>query len=158
MTSTEAVVDAVCATVRHFGRTADVTHDIGADRVSRRTDAPFTAVTDPDGSLPHEAYVEVAGSPELEITVYPDGDAAITVDGVEFRDVPAEQAPAFVRALHDGSARLRGRRFPPGEWLVVPLPDGTVHRELVLLLSLTPYLAGLARLTGRERPTPGTSG
>ncbi|MGD9485510.1 hypothetical protein WDH52_20050 [Streptomyces sp. TRM70308] len=152
--STEAVVVAVREVARAYGRAEDlrVTHDIGADQVSRRTQAPFGTATDPDGSLPHEAFVEIPGRPEVELTVYPDGDAVFVVDGVEFRDVPSAQAPAFLRALYDGSARLHGKRFPPGEWLVVPLPDGTRYRELVPLLALTPWLRG------RARPRRGTSG
>lgn len=152
--STESVVGAVCAVAREYGHgeRLRVTHDIGADQVSRRTQAPFGSATDPGGSLPHEGFVEIASTPAVEVTVYPDGDAAIDVDGVEFRDVPREQAPAFLRAVYDGSAYVHRKVFPPQLWLVVPLPDGTAHRELVLPLVTTPWLRG------RARPTPGTSG
>lgn len=155
--STEAVVLAVREVAAAHGHGVRVSHDIGADRVSRRTDAPIGAVTDPDGSLPHEAFLETATEPRLEVTVYPDGDAVIVVEGVEFHDVPADDVPAFVRCVYDGAAHVTGgcpsgvRRLPPlrwlaaTRWLVVPLPHGPVHREPVLPLCGTRWLTARTR-------------
>lgn len=145
MTSTESVVTAVRAVAAEYGHEARVTHDIGADQVSRRTAAPMGTAVDPDGSLPHEAFLEIATAPRLELTVYPDGDAAAVVEGVEFPDLAAEEVPAFVRALYEGGAHVRGRRFPPGRWLVVPVPGGREHREPVLFPLLSPWLSSRVR-------------
>ncbi|URM92853.1 hypothetical protein LUW75_16095 [Streptomyces sp. MRC013] len=75
----------------------------------------------------------------------PEGDALITVEGVEFPDVPRDSTPAFPQAVLDGRARVTGRFLPPGQWLVVPLPGGDTHREPVPLPTLTPRLARAAR-------------
>lgn len=67
------------------------------------------------------------------------------MEGVDFPDVPRDSAPDFLRAVLDGRARVTGRFFPPGQWLVVPLPGGETHRELIPLPTLTPWLARAAR-------------
>ncbi|MEU2072921.1 hypothetical protein [Streptomyces sp. NPDC013489] len=138
--STEAAVVAIRELAREFHLEMTVTDDIGADRTSRRTSADAFAVLDDDGSLPHEAYVELGGSPSLTVQIFPEDDARITVDGVEFADVPRDSVPAFVRAVHGGTAHVKGRFFPPGWWLVVPLPGDETYKELVVGASLTPWM------------------
>ncbi|WP_030674480.1 hypothetical protein [Streptomyces rimosus] len=139
--TTEAAVTAIRGIAREFELTMSVTEDIGADQTSRRTAAaPFT-VFDPDGSLPHEAFVELAGSPAVSVRLFPEDDAQITVDGVEFHDVPRDCVPAFLRSVYGGLAFTKSRLFPPGQWLVVPLPGDETYRELITGPGLTPWLA-----------------
>lgn len=68
----------------------------------------------------------------------PEGDALITVEGVELPHVPRDSTPALLQAVLDGRARVTGRFLPPGQWPVVPLPGGDTHREPVPLPTLTP--------------------
>ncbi|MFG2718718.1 hypothetical protein ACGFW5_10515 [Streptomyces sp. NPDC048416] len=143
--STESVVGAIRAIADEHRLEVEVTHDIGADRTSRRTSAGVGTVLDPDGSLPHEAYVELGGSPSVAVRVHSEDDAQITVDGVQFDDVPRDHVPAFLRSLYGGLAHVKGRRFPPGWWLVVPLPGDETYKELVLLGALTPWMSARVR-------------
>ncbi|MFE6228240.1 hypothetical protein [Streptomyces sp. NPDC057854] len=143
--STQAAVTAVRALADEFRLEMTVSDDIGADQTSRRTSAGAFAVFDEDGSLPHEAYIELGGSPSLTVQLYPEDDARITVDGVEFADVPRDAVPGFVRAVHTGLAHVKGRFFPPGQWLVVPVPGGETYKELVPMLTLTPWLSSRIR-------------
>ncbi|MFF5390560.1 MULTISPECIES: hypothetical protein [unclassified Streptomyces] len=138
--STEAAVTAIREVAREFALEMTVTDDIGADRTSRRTSADAFAVLDPDGSLPHEAFVELGGSPVVTVQIFPEEDARITVEGIEFADVPRDAVPAFLRSVHGGLAHLKGRFFPPGWWLVIPLPGDETYRELVPGASLTPWM------------------
>ncbi|MFE7581391.1 hypothetical protein ACFU5Y_07490 [Streptomyces gardneri] len=138
--TTEAAVTAIREIAREFHLEMTVTDDIGADQTSRRTSAGAFAVLDPDGSLPHEAFVELGGSPSLTVQVFPEDDARITVDGIEFDDVPRDAVPAFLRSVLGGLAHVKGRFFPPGWWLVVPLPGDTTYKELVPGSSLTPWM------------------
>ncbi|MFH8410761.1 hypothetical protein ACH4FX_39210 [Streptomyces sp. NPDC018019] len=139
--TTEAAVAAIRDIARERELTMSVTEDIGADRTSRRTSAtPFT-VCDPDGSLPHEAFVELAGSPSVSVQLFPEDDAKITVDGVEFHDVPRDSVPAFLRSVYGGLAFIKARLFPPGQWLVVPLPGDETYKELIVGPGLTPWQA-----------------
>ncbi|MGI5336138.1 hypothetical protein ACQEVS_01380 [Streptomyces sp. CA-181903] len=143
--STEAVVTAVREVAAEYGRTvAAVTHDIGADRVARRTSAPLFAVADPDGSLPHEAFVELAGPPHVELTVHPEGDTRVVVEGVDFPDVAHEHVPDFLRALFLGTAHVATRFFPPATTFVVPLPGDVTYKEYVGV-PLSPWLAARRR-------------
>ncbi|WP_410177123.1 hypothetical protein [Streptomyces fungicidicus] len=57
--STEAAVTALRALAGVHGREMVVTQGIGAERTSRATAAGVGVTVDPDGSLPHEAHVEV---------------------------------------------------------------------------------------------------
>ncbi|MEU2564247.1 hypothetical protein ABZ626_33690 [Streptomyces longispororuber] len=143
--TTEAAVRALREIAREYGREIEVAHDMGADQTSRRTAAGVGVTTDPDGSLPHEAFVELGGSPSVTVRLHPDDDALITVDGVEFHDVPRDAVPAFLRSVYGGLAYVRGRRFPPGYWLVVPLPGDETYKELILPATLTPWLSGKVR-------------
>ncbi|MEU0332317.1 hypothetical protein [Streptomyces sp. NPDC006193] len=143
--STEAAVTALRALAARHAREIEVTHDIGADRTSRRSAAGAGVTTDPDGSLPHEAYVEFGGVPRVSVRLHPEGDALITVEGVECPDVPRDDVPAFVRSLFDGLAHVRARRFPPAHHLVVPLPGDRAHREHLSAFTLTPWLLGRVR-------------
>ncbi len=118
-----------------------VTDDIGADQTSRRTSAGAFAVLDPDGSLPHEAFIELEGSPAVTVRLFPEGDAKITVDGVDFDDIPRDSVPAFLRSVYGGLAYVKGRVFPPGQWLTVPLPGDETYKELILRNTLSPWLA-----------------
>ncbi|MGP3980682.1 hypothetical protein [Streptomyces sp. KR80] len=139
--STEAAVLAVRDVARTHGLEVRVTHDIGADQSGRRTAAGAFVVVDADGSLPHEALIELGGSPSVEVELYSEGDAKITVDAVEFHDVPRDSVPAFLQSVYGGLAYVKGRLFPPGCWLVVPLPGDETYKELVLQATLTPWLS-----------------
>ncbi|WP_030200240.1 hypothetical protein [Streptomyces sp. NRRL S-87] len=141
LSTTQAAVTAVRAIADAYGRTVTVVDDIGADRTSRRTSAPLFTAVDADGSLPHEAFVELAGSPAVGIRLFPEGDALVTVEGVEFHDVPREAVPAFVRSVLGGLAHVKGRFFPPGYRLVVPLPGDRTYTEVVTGVALTPWLS-----------------
>ncbi|MER5730133.1 hypothetical protein ABT084_17635 [Streptomyces sp. NPDC002138] len=143
--STEAAVTAIREIADDRRLTMTVTDDIGADQTSRRTSAGAFATLDPDGSLPHEAFVELAGSPAVSVRLFPEGDAKITVDDVEFHDVPRDSVPAFLRSVYGGLAHTKGRFFPPGQWLVVPLPGDETYKELIAGTTLTPWLARSAR-------------
>ncbi|MFJ3905126.1 hypothetical protein [Streptomyces sp. NPDC090025] len=143
--TTESAVRALRDVAREFNVEMVVTDDIGADQTSRRTSAGAFTVLDPDGSLPHEAYVELGGSPVVSVQLYPDDDARITVEGVVFDDVPRDAVPPFVRAVHGGLAHVKGRFFPPGWWLIVSLPGDETYKELILHNTLTPWLSGKVR-------------
>ncbi|MEU4075978.1 hypothetical protein DEJ45_17865 [Streptomyces venezuelae] len=143
--STEAAVTAIREIAREFGLEMTVTDDIGADQTSRRTSSGAFTVLDPDGSLPHEAYVELGGSPSVTVQIFPEDDARIFVDGIEFADVPRDAVPAFLRSVHGGLAHVKGRLFPPGWWLVVPLPGDETYKELVPDATLTPWLNSRVR-------------
>ncbi|MEU1021191.1 hypothetical protein ABZ366_03585 [Streptomyces sp. NPDC005904] len=153
--STEAALAALRAVAHEHDREIEVSHAIGADQTSRRTAAGIGVTADPDGSLPHEAFVELGGSPRISVRLYPDdgdaqgdgggADALITVEGVEFPDVPRDSVPAFVRSVLGGLAHVKGRRFPPGYRLVVPLPGDETYKEFVPLVTLTPWLSSRVR-------------
>ncbi|POX46448.1 hypothetical protein [Streptomyces sp. Ru72] len=143
--TTESAVTAIREIAREYNLTMTVTHDIGADQTSHRASAGAFAVLDPDGSLPHEAFVELGGSPAVTVRLFPDDDAQITVDGVDFEDLPRDVVPAFLRSVYGGLAHVTGRFFPPGQWLVVPLPGDETYKELILRISLTPWLARAVR-------------
>ncbi|MEV7530862.1 hypothetical protein [Streptomyces hydrogenans] len=143
--STQAAVGAVRALAEEFRLEITVTDDIGTDQTSRRTSAGAFGVLDEDGSLPHEAFIELGGSPYLSVQLYPEDDARIMVDGVEFADVPRDAVPGFVRAIHTGLAHVKGRFFPPGQWLIVPVPGGETYKELIPMMTLTPWLSGRVR-------------
>ncbi|QEU76984.1 hypothetical protein [Streptomyces subrutilus] len=142
--TTESAVRAVRAVAAEYGRAVAVEEDIGADLTSRRTSAALFTVLDPNGSLPHEAYVELGGVPSVGVRFFPEDDAHVTVEGIEFLDVPRESVPAFLRSVYGGLAWVRGRFFPPGQWLVVPLPGDETYRERVGV-ALTPWLARIVR-------------
>ncbi|MEF9884142.1 hypothetical protein [Streptomyces sp. P9-A4] len=143
--STEAAVVAIREIAQEFELEMTVTDDIGADQTSRRTSSGAFAVLDADGSLPHEAYVELGGSPSVTVQIFPEDDARIVVEGIAFEDVPRDAVPAFVRSLHSGLAHVKGRFFPPGWWLIVPLPGDETYKELVPGVSLTPWMSRLTR-------------
>lgn len=143
--TTETAVTALRALAAEYGREIEVTHDIGADQTSRRSAAGVGVTTDPDGSLPHEAYAEFGGLPRVGVRLYPDDDALITVEGVECPDIARDDVPAFLRSLFDGRAFVKARRFPPGYFLIVPLPQDRTHREYLPMLTLTPWLSGRVR-------------
>ncbi|MGW1184723.1 hypothetical protein ACWD7Y_26930 [Streptomyces drozdowiczii] len=139
--TTEAAVMAVREVARAYDLEVTVTDDIGADRTSRRESAGAFVVTDADGSLPHEAFVELGGAPAVTVQLFPEDDARITVDGVVFDDVPRDSVPAFLRSVYGGMAYVKGRFFPPGQWLVVPLPGDETYKELVPRAMLSPWLS-----------------
>ncbi|MFE5481516.1 hypothetical protein [Streptomyces sp. NPDC056527] len=139
--TTESAVAAIREIAREYGLEMTVTDDIGADQISRRTSAGVFTVLDPDGSLPHEAFVELGGSPAVTVQLFAEDDAKITVDGVEFEDIPRDSVPAFLRSVHGGLAHVKGRFFPPGWWLVVPLPGDETYKELVLQGTLSPWMS-----------------
>jgi hypothetical protein len=139
--TTQAAVTAIREIAREYHLELTVTDDIGADQTSRRTSAGAFTVLDPDGSLPHEAFIELGGSPAVTVRIYPEDDAKITVDDVDFEDVPRDSVPAFLRSVYGGMAHVRERFFPPGQWLVVPLPGDETYKELILRYTLSPWLA-----------------
>ncbi|MGI5376671.1 hypothetical protein ACQEV2_20975 [Streptomyces sp. CA-251387] len=143
--TTEAAVTALRALAAEYAREIEVSHDIGADQTSRRSAAGVGVTTDPDGSLPHEAYVELGGLPRVTVRLYPEDDALITVEGVECPDVRRDDVPAFLRSLFDDVAHVKARRFPPGHFLVVPLPGDRTHREYLPMINLTPWLSSRVR-------------
>ncbi|WP_367322036.1 hypothetical protein [Streptomyces sp. HUAS ZL42] len=143
--TTEAAVAALRAIAAEYAREIEVTHDIGADQTSRRTAAGIGVTTDPDGSMPHEAYAEFGGLPRVSVRLYPEDDALITVEGVECPDVPRDDVPAFLRSVFDGLAYVKGRRFPPGYFLIVPLPGDRTHREYMPMVGLSPWLSARVR-------------
>ncbi|MFF5934965.1 hypothetical protein [Streptomyces sp. NPDC012508] len=143
--TTESAVTAIREIAHEYNLEMTVTDDIGADQTSRRTAAGVFTVLDPDGSLPHEAFVELGGSPAVTVRLFPEDDAKITVDGVDFEDVPRDSVPAFVRSVHSGLAYVKGRFFPPGWRLIVPLPGDETYKELILDDSLTPWLSRQVR-------------
>lgn len=131
LATTEAAVAAVREIAQEYNLEMDVTDDIGADQTSRRISAGAFAVLDPDGSLPHEAFIDLGGSPAVSIRIFPEDDAKITVGNVDFEDVPRDAVPAFLRSVYGGLAFVKRRRFPPGRWLVVPLPGDETYKELI---------------------------
>ncbi|MFE9466790.1 hypothetical protein ACFYNW_24540 [Streptomyces virginiae] len=143
--TTESAVAAIRVIAAEYRRSMTVTDDIGADRTSRRTSAPLFSVTDPDGSLPHEAFVELGGSPAISVRLFPEDDAEITLDGVVFHDVPRDHVPPFLTSVYSGLAFVKGRFFPPGYKLHVPLPGDETYEEHVPGVSLTPWLSGRVR-------------
>ncbi|RCG14011.1 hypothetical protein DTL70_32785 [Streptomyces diacarni] len=140
--STEAAVEVLSALAERRGLPVAVEHAIGADESSRRTAAGAFAVTDADGSLPHEALVEIPATdgpggaprtPRIAVQLFEEGDAHITVDGVTFHDLPRESAPAFLEAVFDGRAHLRTTWYPPFCRLVVTLDGELSYKEVVPL-------------------------
>ncbi|MFJ2744203.1 hypothetical protein ACIO3O_31645 [Streptomyces sp. NPDC087440] len=144
--STEAAVVAIREVAKEYGREVTVTDDIGTDQVTRRTDAGVFATTDGGGALPHDAFVEIGGgAPTVSVQLYADGDARFVVDGVDVPDVPRDAVPVFLRSVYGGLAYVKGRFFPPGYFLVVPLPGDETFKELVPSSLLSPWLAGRVR-------------
>lgn len=143
--TTEAAVTALRAIAAEYAREIQVSHDIGADQTSRRSASGVGVTTDPDGSLPHEAYVEFGGSPVVDVRLFPDDDALIKVEGVEFHDIPRDEVPGFLRSVFGGLAYVKGRFFPPGYFLIVPLPGDRTYKQAVTMISLTPWLSGRVR-------------
>jgi hypothetical protein len=143
--STEAAVAAIREVARQYEREVKVTDDIGTDQVTRRTGAGVFAVTDAGGALPHDAFVELSGTPAVAVQLYADGDARFVVDGVDVPDVPRDSVPAFLRSVYGGLAYVRGRFFPPGYFLVVPLPGDETYKEMVPSNLLSPWMAGRVR-------------
>ncbi|MGY3202791.1 hypothetical protein [Streptomyces sp. TE5632] len=147
--TTEAAVTALRTLAERYEREIEVTHDIGADQTSRRTAAGVGVTTDPDGFLPHEAYVELGGLPGVSVRLCPEDDALIDVEGVECPDIPRDEAPAFLRSVFGGLAHVRGRRFPPGHFLMVPLPGDRTHKDFIPRTVLTPWLSARAVIVSR---------
>ncbi|ELP62530.1 hypothetical protein STRTUCAR8_05683 [Streptomyces turgidiscabies Car8] len=143
--TTEAAVTALRVLAAEYSREIEVGHDIGADRTSRRTAAGIGVTTDPDGSLPHEAFAEFGGVPRVSVRLFPDDDALITVEGVECHDIPRDDVPAFLRSVFDGLAFVAARRFPPTRHLVVPLPCDRTYKEYIPMLGLSPWLSSRIR-------------
>ncbi|MFE9771114.1 hypothetical protein ACFYOV_05470 [Streptomyces sp. NPDC005931] len=143
--TTEAAVTALRELAEEYERELEVTHAIGADQTSRRTSAGVGVTTDPDGSLPHEAFAEFGGVPRVSVRLFPEDDALIDVEGVECPDIPRDDVPAFLRSVFGGLAYVRARRFPPGYFLIVPLPGDRTHKEFIPMIVLTPWLSGRVR-------------
>ncbi|MDJ1136151.1 hypothetical protein [Streptomyces iconiensis] len=149
--STESAVTALCEITERHGLEMTVEHAIGADESSRRTGAGAFAVIDEDGSLPHEALVEipatehdsgVPATPKIKVQLFEEGDAHITVDGVTFHDLPRDSVPAFLEAVFDGRARVKLTWYPPFCRLIVALPGDRTYKEIVPMAygGLSPWL------------------
>ncbi|WP_372588008.1 hypothetical protein [Streptomyces albidoflavus] len=94
--TTQAAVLAVREVAGAFHRTGEVTEEIGADRVSRApgvAPSPWTADAE---ELPHEAYIELSGTPSVQVRLYADGDASVCVEGVDCPDLDRDVVPAFL--------------------------------------------------------------
>lgn len=143
--TTESAVTAVREIADAYRLTMTVDHDIGADRTSRRSSAELFKATDPDGTLPHEAFIDLLGRPAVSVRLFPEEDALITVEGVEFHDVPRDSVPAFLRSVYGGLAHVTARFFPPGYRLTVPLPGDETYRERLSTPTLTPWLSSVLR-------------
>jgi hypothetical protein len=143
--TTESAVTALRALAAEYAREIEVTHDIGADQTSRRSAAGVGVTTDPDGSLPHEAFVEFGGVPRVSVRLYPEDDALIEVEGVECPDIARDDVPAFLRSVFGDLAYVKGRRFPPGYFLIVPLPGDRTHKEWTPMVNLSPWLSSRVR-------------
>ncbi|KOU62586.1 hypothetical protein ADK57_24500 [Streptomyces sp. MMG1533] len=143
--TTEAAVTALRIIAAEYAREIEVTHDVGADQTSRRSAAGVGVTTDADGSLPHEAFVEFGGLPRVSVRLYPEDDALIEVEGIQCPDVARDDVPAFLRSVFGDLAHVRGRRFPPGYFLIVPLTGDRTHREYMPMINLSPWLSGRAR-------------
>ncbi|MFG3247925.1 hypothetical protein [Streptomyces sp. NPDC048187] len=139
--TTQSAITALRAIAEEYALEIEVTDDIGADRTSRRSAAGVGVTTDADGSLPHEAFVEFGGVPRVSVRLFPEDDALITVENVECPDIPRDEVPAFLRSVFGGRAFVKGRRFPPGYHLIVPLPGDRTHREYVPMIFLSPWLS-----------------
>ncbi|MEK8171660.1 hypothetical protein NKH77_26340 [Streptomyces sp. M19] len=139
--STEAAVTAMLAVLHEHGRDAHVRHDIGTDQSARRTAAGAFTVTDEDGSLPHEALIEVGGSPAVEIEVYSEGTRRSRWRGDLPRRTAGQRARLPRRRLRWARA-CPGPPLPAGWWLVVPLPGDETYKEPIAALTLTPWLSG----------------
>ncbi|GAA4007570.1 hypothetical protein GCM10022384_62000 [Streptomyces marokkonensis] len=137
--TTQAAVTALRAIAGEYALEIEVTDDIGADQTSRRSAAGVGVATDADGSLPHEAFVELGGLPRVSVRLFPEGDALITVEDVEFPDIPRDDVPAFLRSVFGGLSFVKGRR------LTVPLPGDRTYTEFVPMLLLTPWLSSRVR-------------
>ncbi len=85
------------------------------------------------------------GTPRVDVRLYPEDDALVTVEGVECHDIPRDDVPAFVRSVFEGLAHVTARRFPPGYRLVVPLPGDRAHKEYLPGVLLTPWLSSRIR-------------
>lgn len=139
--STEAAVTALRGIADRFGLEMTVEHAIGADESSRRTAAGAFAVTDEDGSLPHEALVDIPATdhhpsgapatPRIRVQLFEEGDAHVSVDGVTFHDLPRDAVPPFLEAVFDGRARLKLTWYPPFCRLIVALPGDRTYKEVV---------------------------
>ncbi|NED80142.1 hypothetical protein G3I76_08525 [Streptomyces sp. SID11233] len=143
--TTEAAVAAVREVARAYNLEMTVTDDIGADQTSRRASAGAFAVLDAGGALPHEAFVELGGTPVVTVQVFPEDDAKITVEGVEFNDIPRDSVPAFLRSVYGGTAHVKATRFPAGRRLVVALPGDETYKELIARTMLSPWLVRSTR-------------
>lgn len=143
--TTESAVTAVREIADAYRLTMTVAHDIGADQTSRRSSAELFRATDPDGTLPHEAFIDLTGRPTVSVRLFPEDDALITVEGVEFHDVPRDALPAFLRSVYGGLAHVTARVFPPGYRLTIPLPGDETYREPLSSLTLTPWLSSILR-------------
>ncbi|NSC22655.1 hypothetical protein FM076_16340 [Streptomyces albus subsp. chlorinus] len=152
--STEAAVRVLSALAERRGLPVAVEHAIGADESSRRTAAGAFAVTDEDGSLPHEALLEIPATdgpngapltPRITVQLFEEGDAHITLDHVTFHDLPREATPAFLEAVFDRRAHLRRTWYPPFCRLVVALDDELSYKEVVPMAygGLSRWLASL---------------
>ncbi|UYM24494.1 hypothetical protein NQP46_17185 [Streptomyces albus] len=76
LATTQAAVLAVREVAGHFHRTGEVTEEIGADRVSRPPAVtPSLWTADAEELLAHEAYIELSGTPSVQVRLYADGDA-----------------------------------------------------------------------------------
>lgn len=153
--STEAAVAALREVAERRGLEVSVEHAIGADESSRRSAAGAFSVTDEDGSLPHEALLEIPATdgpsggpatPQITVQLFEEGDAHITVDGITFHDLPRSVTPAFLEAVLERRVRVKMTWYPPFCRLIVALPGDRTYKENISLVhgGLSRWMSALA--------------
>ncbi|MEV6973783.1 hypothetical protein [Kitasatospora sp. NPDC093806] len=143
--STQSAVFAIEAMAARHGREVRTGHDIGRDQT-------FAGLVGADGgsgadklaAIPHEALVEIAGTPAVTVRLFVHDEAVVTVDHIPF-DVPRDSVPAFLNSVWTGLVHLKQRLFPPACTMIVTVPGEPSYREAVTLPILTPWLAGKIR-------------
>ncbi|MFJ9949692.1 hypothetical protein [Kitasatospora sp. NPDC091207] len=141
--STQSAVFAVEAMAARHGREVRAGHDIGRDRTFAGLVAGHTPGDGLD-AIPHEAFLEIGGRPEVTVRLFVHDEAVVAVDGIAF-DVARDSVPAFLDAVWSGDVHVRQRTFPPSCTLIVTVPGEPGYRETVTHLQLSPWLAGLIR-------------
>ncbi|MFG2557352.1 hypothetical protein [Streptomyces sp. NPDC048496] len=77
--------------------------------------------------------------------MFPDDDAKITVEDIEFPGIPCDSVPDLLQSVHTGMAHAKGTIFPPCSWLVVPLPGGETYKKPVPRGTRPPWLGRSVR-------------
>jgi hypothetical protein len=140
--STEATAAAVREVAAHHGRTVTVEQPV-ADAAGGPSSVSGPGPV--DGT--EETLLRLGGSPVVEVRCGGHAGVHVTVDGITFHDLPRVRVPVFLGAVFSGTAFVKSRVFPPGQWLVVPLPGDEAYNERIDLPELTPWLTHVARFS-----------